>query len=141
MFENTKKLWLTEPDIQKEEPAKIAAPTLVMVGDRDSVIPEHTIELFGSIKRAQLCVIPGTAHFLLSEKPSIANRVLEFLQANPKTEKWAALADGSLTLTRILVPMRKVVVSMFLSLDGFVVGPREEMDWVIGNFDNEGTVR
>jgi dihydrofolate reductase len=34
--------------------------------------------------------------------------------------------------------MRKVVVSMFLSLDGFVVGPREEMDWVISNFDAEG---
>jgi dihydrofolate reductase len=27
---------------------------------------------------------------------------------------------------------------MFLSLDGFVVGPREEMDWVINNFDVEG---
>lgn len=27
---------------------------------------------------------------------------------------------------------------MFLSLDGFVVGPREEMDWVISNFDAEG---
>src|SRR5437016_12541221 len=34
--------------------------------------------------------------------------------------------------------MSKVVVSMFLSLDGFVVGPREEMDWVINNFDIEG---
>jgi len=34
--------------------------------------------------------------------------------------------------------MRKVVVSMFLSLDGFVVGPREEMDWVISNIDAEG---
>jgi hypothetical protein len=27
---------------------------------------------------------------------------------------------------------------MFLSLDGFVVGPREEMNWVINNFDVEG---
>jgi len=32
----------------------------------------------------------------------------------------------------------KVVVSMFLSLDGFVVGPKEEIDWVINNFDSEG---
>ncbi len=83
VFEKTKKLWLTEPDIQREELAKITAPTLVMVGDRDAVIPEHTLELFRSIKGAQLCIIPGTTHFLLSEKPSLANRVLlEFLRPN-----------------------------------------------------------
>ena len=87
MFEKTKKLWLTEPDIQREELAKIAAPTLVMVGDRDAVIPEHTLELFRSIKGAQLCVIPGTTHRLLSEKPIIVNRViLEFLQSSPKAK-------------------------------------------------------
>ena len=34
--------------------------------------------------------------------------------------------------------MSKVVVSMFLSLDGLVVGPKEEMDWVISNLDIEG---
>lgn len=88
VFEKTKKLWLTEPDIRKEELAKIAAPTLVMVGDRDAIIPEHTLELFRSIKNAQLCVIPGTTHFLMSEKPGIANRViLEFLHADTKTKK------------------------------------------------------
>ena len=27
---------------------------------------------------------------------------------------------------------------MFLSLDGFTVGPKEEMDWVLNNFDAEG---
>jgi len=88
VFENTKKLWLTEPDIQREELAKITAPTLVMVGDRDAVVPEHTLELFRSIKGAQLCIIPGTTHFLLSEKPSLANRViLEFLQPNLEKKK------------------------------------------------------
>ena len=34
--------------------------------------------------------------------------------------------------------MTKVVVSMFLSLDGFTVGPKEEMDWVSSKFDMEG---
>src|SRR5207245_6154283 len=65
VFEKTKRLWLTEPDIQREELTKITAPTLVMVGDRDAGIPEHTLELFRSIKGAQLCVIPETTHFLL----------------------------------------------------------------------------
>jgi len=77
--------WLTELDIRKEELGKITAPTLIMVGDRDAIIPEHTLELFRSIKGAQLCIIPGTTHFLLSEKPSIANKViLEFLQQKTK---------------------------------------------------------
>src|SRR6266852_399495 len=65
VFEQTKRLWLTEPDIQKEELAKITAPTLVMAADRDGITAEHTLELFRSIKGAQLCVIPGTTHFLL----------------------------------------------------------------------------
>jgi pimeloyl-ACP methyl ester carboxylesterase len=88
VFEKTRKLWLTEPDIKREELAKITASTLVMAGDRDATIPEHTLELFRSIKGAQLCVIPGATHFLLSEKPAIANRViLEFLTSDPKARK------------------------------------------------------
>jgi pimeloyl-ACP methyl ester carboxylesterase len=88
VFEKTKKLWLTEPDMKREELARITAPTLVMVGDRDATIPEHTLELFRSIKSAQLCVIPGATHLLLSEKPAIANRViLEFLTSDQTTRK------------------------------------------------------
>jgi dihydrofolate reductase len=34
--------------------------------------------------------------------------------------------------------MRKVIVSMFLTLDGLTVGSKEEMDWVTSNFDAEG---
>ncbi len=94
VFEKTKKMWLNEPDIRREELAKIGAPALVMVADRDAVTPEHTLELFRSIKGAQLCIIPGTTHFLLSEKPNATNRaILEFLLANPKAKKWA-VRDG-----------------------------------------------
>ena len=88
VFEKTKKLWLTEPDIKKEELARIDAPTLLMVGDRDATLPEHTLELFRSIKGAQLCVIPGATHFLLSEKPTFANGViLEFLKKTTTRNK------------------------------------------------------
>ena len=80
VFEKTKKLWLTEPDISREELARIVAPTLVMAADRDGMTLEHTIELFRAIKNAQLCVIPGATHFLLSEKPDSVNRaILQFL--------------------------------------------------------------
>ncbi len=83
VFEKTKRMWLNEPDIRKEELAKIGAPALVMVSDRDVITPEHTLELFRSIKGAQLCIIPGTTHFLLSEKLDATNRaILEFLLAD-----------------------------------------------------------
>jgi pimeloyl-ACP methyl ester carboxylesterase len=88
VLEKTKRLWLNEPKIAKEELAKISAPTLVMVGDRDSISIEHTLELFRSIKGARLCVIPGTSHFLMSEKPDIVNRaILDFLTAKAKPRK------------------------------------------------------
>jgi pimeloyl-ACP methyl ester carboxylesterase len=87
VFEKTKKMWLSEPDFRREELAKISAPTLVMAGDRDAITAEHTLELFRSIKGAQLCIIPGTTHFLLSERPEAAIRaILEFLLARGKSK-------------------------------------------------------
>jgi len=83
VFKKTIRMWLNEPNIPKEDLAKIAAPTLIMAGDRDATTHEHTLELFRSIKNAELCIVPGATHFLLSEKPEIANRViLEFLLKN-----------------------------------------------------------
>ena len=33
--------------------------------------------------------------------------------------------------------MRKVIASTFVTLDGFVVGPNEDMSWVMDNFNEE----
>ncbi len=88
VFEKTKRLWLNEPNIAKEELAKIRAPTMVMAGDRDAIPIEHTLEMFRSIKGAQLCIIPGTTHFLMSQKPDMVNRtILDFLIAKEKAKK------------------------------------------------------
>jgi pimeloyl-ACP methyl ester carboxylesterase len=88
VFEKTKRLWLNEPNIAKEDLAKISVSTMVMAGDRDAIPIEHTLELFRSIKGAQLCIIPGSTHFLLSEKPEMANRaILDFLIAKEKPRK------------------------------------------------------
>ena len=81
VFRKTVRMWLNEPNISKEDLGKISAPTLILAGDRDATTHEHTLELFRSIKNAELCIIPGTTHFLLSEKPEMANKViLDFLQ-------------------------------------------------------------
>jgi pimeloyl-ACP methyl ester carboxylesterase len=60
--------------------ARIAAPTLVMVGDDDIARFEHTIELYDAIPDAQLAVVPGTSHLVPLEKPDLVNQlVLDFL--------------------------------------------------------------
>jgi len=88
VFEKMKRLWLDEPNIAKEDLAKISAPTIVMAGDREAIPMEHTLELFMSIKGAQLCVIPGTTHFLMSQKPDMVNgAILDFLTAKEKPKK------------------------------------------------------
>jgi pimeloyl-ACP methyl ester carboxylesterase len=82
VVDKTKNLWLKEPNITREELARISVPTLVMSADRDVIPVEHMAEIARSIKGAQLCVIPGTTHFLLSERPQLVNTViLDFLRA------------------------------------------------------------
>lgn len=88
VLEKTKKLWVNEPNITKEELGKITAPALVMAADHDATPIEQTLELFKSIKRAQLCIIPGATHFLLSEKPDMANKaIMDFLITKEKAKK------------------------------------------------------
>jgi len=83
--EKTLKMWLNEPDIRKEELAKITAPTLVIAGDRDAISLEHTIELFKAIKGARLSIVPGATHLLLSDRSEATNKpILEFLLAKEK---------------------------------------------------------
>jgi pimeloyl-ACP methyl ester carboxylesterase len=75
--------------------ARIAAPTLVMVGDDDITRFEHTIELYDTIPDAQLAVIPGASHLVPLEKPDLVNKlVLDFLAAEGPTMTMAPIRRG-----------------------------------------------
>ena len=66
---------LTEDYDWAQDVAAIQAPTLIVVGDADTVLPAHAVELFkllgggkadsamGSLPNAQLAVLPGTTEF------------------------------------------------------------------------------
>src|SRR2546427_8302040 len=45
VVEKTKRLWLNQPNITKEELGKISTPTMVMAGDSEAIPIEHTLEL------------------------------------------------------------------------------------------------
>ena len=87
VLEKTKRLWLTEPHIKNADLARIRASTLIMAADKEDLPIEHTVEMFQAIKGAQLCIIPGATHFLMSEKPELANSaMLAFLGVHLDSE-------------------------------------------------------
>lgn len=79
------------------EVAAIKAPTLIVVGDADSVRTSHAVELFellgggkadggwdgSGMSRARLAIMPGTTHYTIFSSPTLASIVTPFLTATP----------------------------------------------------------
>lgn len=75
------RLWTSQPSIEPAALRAVTARTLVMSGDRDTIRPDHSLLIASSIPGAQLCIVPGTTHDLLVERPRLVNAVvLEFLR-------------------------------------------------------------
>jgi pimeloyl-ACP methyl ester carboxylesterase len=70
-------LWLNDQDYQPHDLAKITAPTLVLLGDRDEPIPvEQALHMYNHISQAELAVVPATGHDLPYTKTDIFARIL-----------------------------------------------------------------
>jgi len=75
------KLMLNEPNITKLELNKIQNPVLVIAGEKDEVIENHTKEIQQNISKAELLVIPNSTHYVPFEQPKILNEaILKFLK-------------------------------------------------------------
>lgn len=80
-------------DWSKEAMRKLAAPTLIIIGDADGTRPEHAVEMlrlrgggvfgdFAGVPASRLAILPGTTHVgLLQRAAWIAPMVTEFLDA------------------------------------------------------------
>jgi pimeloyl-ACP methyl ester carboxylesterase len=68
-------MWLEEPSYTSEQLQSITAPTLIIIGDSDIVMPEHAVEMFRTIPAAELCVVPNAGHGVMPTET-----VLTFLQ-------------------------------------------------------------
>ena len=64
------------PNIPFTNLSNINIPVLIMAGDRDAIRPEHTLKLFQSIPKSQLCILPGTTHGAAWEKQDLFLRLL-----------------------------------------------------------------
>ena len=71
-FERWRRMAAVEPNYTRDQMAGIKVPTLVIVGDRDLVTPEHAVEMFRIIPGAKLCVVPGAGHRVLPTETVLA---------------------------------------------------------------------
>lgn len=55
-------LLIEQPDIDHHDLAQIKAAVLIMAGDKDIIREQHSVEIFQNLKRAQLCILPGSTH-------------------------------------------------------------------------------
>ena len=79
-----------------EEVAKIKAPTIIVVGDSDSVRTAHAVEFFellgggkkdggwdgSGMSSARLSILPGVTHYTIFSTPALAMAVKPFLDAS-----------------------------------------------------------
>jgi len=94
------RLMVEHPHIDFSELGRITAPVLIMTGDRDAVLLEHSVKIFKAIPNSNLCVLPATTHFIADEKPGLMLYWLkEFLGKpfrKPSTVDWAKQAAAQL---------------------------------------------
>lgn len=76
------KMWLTQLNYTEQDYRKITAPTLVLVGDRDEDVSlEDALEMYRSIPKAELAVVPGSDHYFpWSQTELFTSIVIDFLQ-------------------------------------------------------------
>jgi pimeloyl-ACP methyl ester carboxylesterase len=69
-------------DIPREALMTMQAPALIVCGDSDVMRPEHAVEEYRLIPRAQLAVLPGTDHMGLTSRTDYLVPMIErFLDA------------------------------------------------------------
>ncbi|MET4107563.1 alpha/beta fold hydrolase [Hymenobacter sp. UYP22] len=66
-------LLLREPQLTFENLTRIQAPTLVMAGEHDLILPLHTRSIAAHLPQATLVIFPGATHFAPQEIPQAFN--------------------------------------------------------------------
>jgi pimeloyl-ACP methyl ester carboxylesterase len=91
-----KTLWMlaTEPELELASLAAIAAPTLVLQGDRDEVTLEHSVAVAAALPHGRLAVLLGS-HALPVEAPEVVNALLVWFLAGARPAvDWTAALPG-----------------------------------------------
>ena len=82
-----RQLVLEEPHIDPGSLKKISAPTLVLAGDHDLIIDEHTLEIYHHIPNSQLCIFPNATHMVPFDDPGLFNATVDRFFRTPFVKK------------------------------------------------------
>ena len=94
VYEKTLAMLATEPELDLASLAAVAAPTLVLQGDRDEVTLEHGAAVAAALPNGRLAVLPGT-HALPVEAREVVNALLEWFLAGARPAvDWTAAVSG-----------------------------------------------
>lgn len=82
-------MWWTPLDYTAKDFQKIIVPTLILMGDRDGLIPiEEAVEMYQLILKAELAIIPNATHFTaLGNVELFTKMVLDFLMRHSSYDK------------------------------------------------------
>ena len=74
--------WHVEPNYTLEQLASIAAPTLLIAGERDNFGHlDQQVAMRRAMPRAELCIAPVAGHFVMNDQPGLFQLVaLDFLR-------------------------------------------------------------
>ena len=79
----------------------ITAPTLILAGDHDMVLDEHTLEIFHRIPNSQLAIVPDSTHLLPFDDPELFNSIVErFFRTPFKTRD--RIEDAVMSIEKML---------------------------------------
>ena len=76
ILEKVKRMVLSQPNLKNNQLHKITKEVLVMSGDNDVVSLDHTIQIYKSLPKAHLCIIPGSSEMLPIQKLEIVNQII-----------------------------------------------------------------
>lgn len=80
-WQDNQRMWAREVKVPDEKLSSITVPVLVIRGDRDLVSLEHSVEIFRSLKKGQLCIYPNAGHEMPDENGDELSRIaIDFLK-------------------------------------------------------------
>ncbi|TAH40587.1 MAG: alpha/beta hydrolase [Bacteroidetes bacterium] len=88
MHDRDAKRMVNFKDIPDEQIKSITAPTLIVIGDKDVITPEHAIELHRQIANSELAIIPGGHGQYIGEVTTITPDFKESDLIVPMIEKF-----------------------------------------------------
>ena len=107
VYAKTLAMLATEPELELASLAAVAAPTLVLQGDRDEVTLEHGAAVATALPNGRLAVLPGT-HALPLENPDVVNALLLWFLAGAARPSTGPASDPVANPSADASPLGKV---------------------------------